>query len=237
LVDHHFQVVRRDHLKSNCQSVAVTAAEIIITAKGGNEMVKMVKYCDVCDTFKEWLAKNGHHFNRKYKIRHYVKRESLRIYFEDVTPELHCYVSEGNIGTFVQFKGRCWDLLEDFDYGIRRGRNRKYYCGICRDRERKYYDTPQELLIEHSFENFLEWVNDHFTPFHVLELRQYQGMTSARIIDTREADSKHTAEREASGEILLKLRKVAPGSPPAFKNLDKMKIAFIPVIKGKGSAS
>jgi hypothetical protein len=57
-------------------------------------MVKMVKYCDVCDTFREWLAKSGHRFNRKYKIRHFHKRESLRIYFEDVTPELHCYVSD-----------------------------------------------------------------------------------------------------------------------------------------------
>jgi hypothetical protein len=194
-------------------------------------MIKMVKYCDVCVTFKEWLAKNGHRFNRKYKIRNYDKGESIHIYFEDVTPELHCYVSEGNVGTSVHFKGRCWDLLEDFDYSIRRGRNRKYYCGICT--EAKHYDTPQELLIEHSFENFLEWVNENFTPFHVLELAQCQGMTSARIIDTREPDSKHAAEREQFKGILLKLRKVAPGNPPAFKNLDKMKIWFIPVIKGQ----
>lgn len=198
-------------------------------------MVKMIKYCDVCDTFKDWLADNGHRFNRKYKIRHYDKRESLRIYFEDVIPELHCYVSEGNMGTFVKFKGRCWDLLEDFDFFIKRNRNRKYYCGICT--EPKYYNTPQELLIDHSFENFLAWVNDHFTPFHVLELTQCQGMTSARIIDTHEPDNRHTADREELGNVLLQLRKVGPGSPSAFKTLDKMKITFIPVIKEKGKAS
>ena len=199
------------------------------------KFLKMVKYCDVCDTFKQWLAENGHRFNLRYKIRNYDKGESLRIYFEDVTPELHCYVYEGNVGTSVHFKGQCWDLLEDFDYVMMRGRNRKYYCDLCT--KRKYYDTPQELVFEHSFENFLEWVNEKFTPFHVLELTQCKGMTSARIIDTREPDSRHTAERERFKDLLSDLRQIGPGNPPMFKNLDKMKIAFIPVIKEKGNTS
>jgi len=197
------------------------------------KVLKRVEYCDVCVTFKEWLAQNGHRFNRKYKIRHYAKRELVSIYFEDVTPELHCYVYEGNVGTSVHFKGQCWDLLEDFAYVMCRGRNRKYYCDLCT--KRKYYDTPQELLFEHSFENFLEWVNEKFTPFHVLELTQCQGMTSARIIDTREPDSKHTAERERFKDILSGLKQIGHGNPPMFKSFDKMKIAFIPVIKEKGN--
>ena len=189
------------------------------------------KYCDVCVTFKEWLAKNGHRFNRKCKIRHYNKGTSIRIYFEDVAPELHCYIYEGNVGTSVHLKGRCWDLLEDFDYVMRRGRDRKYYCDLCR--KPKYYDTPQELLIEHSFENFLEWVNENFTPFHALELTQCQGMTSARIIDTREPDVKHEAEREEFKDFLSGLKKISPGNPPVFENFDNMKIVFMPVIKEK----
>jgi hypothetical protein len=197
-------------------------------------MVKMVQYCDVCDTFKEWLAKNGHRFNRKFKIRHYVKRNLISIYFEDVTPELHCYVYEGNIGTSVHFKGQFWDLLQDFDYFMMRGKNHKYYCCMCT--KRKYYDTSQELLIDHSFENFLEWVNDHFTPFHALELTQCQGMTSARIIDSREPESKHEAGRDKLKEFLSGLRKIGPGTPLAFPNLDNMKTMFIPVIKEKGNA-
>jgi hypothetical protein len=92
------------------------------------KVLKRVAYCDVCVTFKEWLSDNGHRFNRKYKIRHYDKGESIGIYFEDVTPELHCYVYEGNVGTSVHFKRRFWDFLEDFDYVMRRGRNRKYYA-------------------------------------------------------------------------------------------------------------
>jgi hypothetical protein len=182
-------------------------------------MGRMVSYCDVCNTFKQWLADNGHRFNRKYKIRHYAKRESISIYFQDVTPELHSYVSEGNIGTYVQFRGRCWDLLDNFDYAIRRGRNRKYYCGMCL--APKYFDTPQELLIEHSFENFLEWVNENFTPFHRLELTKCEGMTSARIIDTREPDSKHAAERAIFKDLLSGLRKMGLTTHPPSRILMK----------------
>ena len=195
------------------------------------KILKHIKYCDVCDTFKEWLADNGHRFNLKYKIRHYHKRNYISIYFEDVIPELHCYVYEGNVGTSVHFKGICWDLLEDFDYFMMRGRNRKYYCDLCL--ERKYYNTPQELLHEHSFENFLKWVNEKFTPFHALELSGCKGMTSARIIDTREPDSKHAVGRERLKGLLLGLRKVGGGESFTFKDLDNMKTIFIPVIKSK----
>jgi len=197
--------------------------------------LKMVKYCNVCDTFKEWLADNEHRFNRKPKIRHYDKGESLRIYFEDVIPEIDCYVNEVGMGIAANFRRRFWDYIEDFDFFIKRNRNRKYFCGLCR--EPKLYNTPQDLLIDHSFENFLEWVNNHFTPFHVLELLQCQRMTSARIIDIREPDSRHASDREAFQDFLSKLRKVGPGSPPAFKNLDNMKITFIPVLKEKGKTS
>lgn len=190
---------------------------------------RRIEYCDVCDTFKEWLVENGHRFHRNYKIRHYAKSKTLRIYFEDVTQELSCYVSQGGIGTSVHFKGICWDIVKDFDFFIKRGRNSKYYCELCK--ERKYYDTPQELLIDHSFENFLEWINNHFTQHHLLELSQCEGMTRAKIIDTRELYSDHEHERKEFKSFLLGLRKLGPGYPLAFENLEKMKFTFIPVIK------
>jgi len=168
---------------------------------------------EVCNTFKDWLAKNGNRFNRKYKIRHYKKRGFLRIYFEDVTPEIHCHLNEpGGVAVSVHFRGKFWDYLVDLDCAIRRARNRKYYCGFCL--EPKYYKTPQELLIEHSFETLLEWVNEKFTSSHVLELVGYPGFTAASIIDKKE---------------------LPDASPSVPSNSDKMKMtAVIPVIIGKG---
>jgi hypothetical protein len=198
------------------------------------KVLKRVKYCDVCDLFKKWLVENGHRFHRKYKIRNCDKGKSLRIYFDDVTPELRCYVSEGTIGISVHFKGECWDLLEEFDYFIRRGRNQKYYCTFCK--EPKYYNTPQELLIDHSFENFLGWINDHFTQFHALELVKYSGSTCAFIIDTRESDRKDERNREAFRTLLKNLKRLGDDSPAPF-HADKIKTTVIPVIKRKRESS
>jgi len=171
---------------------------------------KKVNTYEVCNIFKEWLAIHGHRFNRKYKIRHYKKRGILRIYFEDVTPKIHCFVNEpSGVAVSVWFRGKFWDYLVDLDCAVRRAKNRKYYCGFCL--ESKYYKTPQELLIDHSFETFLEWINEKFTSYHVLELLGYPGFTAASIIDTKE---------------------LPDASPRVPRNSDNMTV--IPVIIGKG---
>ncbi len=193
-------------------------------------VVKRVNYCNVCDTFKTWLSENGHRFNRTYKIRHYDKGESLRIYFEDVTLKIRCHVSN-NISVYVQHQGEHWDYLEDFDCYIKCGRNHKYYCGYCF--KQKHYNTPQELLIDHSFEKFLDWATKKFTPHHVLELTRCGGATSARILDTREPEYAHIVGRGALKEFLVGLRKVDGSIAFTSDDLDKTKIAIIPVIKGK----
>jgi len=195
---------------------------------------KKVNNYEICKTFKEWLAKNGHRFNHKFKVRHYKKRGILRLYFEDVTPEIHCSVNE-RIGVVVSvyFRRKFWDYLVDLDCAIRRAKSRKYYCGFCE--EPKYYKTPQDLLIDHSFETFLEWVNDNITSSHVLELRESAGgSTEAIIIDTRLPDSIYTRRRAAFGNLLKGLKRLPDESPRASKNSDDMKITVIPIIKGEG---
>jgi len=187
---------------------------------------------NICNTFKEWLSTNGYRFNHKFKIRHYKSRGFLNIYFENVTPEIVCSVNE-NIGVDVDvyLRRKYWDSLSDFDCAIKRAKNRKYYCAFCE--EPQYYKTPQELLINHSFETFLKWANEKFTSSHVLELRKsVGGSTEAIIIDTSLPDSLYTERRAAFGNLLTAL---SDDDPITIKNLDKMKIMVIPIIKGKGS--
>jgi hypothetical protein len=173
--------------------------------------INKINHYDICKTFKEWLAENEHRFNLKCKVRHYKTRGFLRIYFEGVTPEIFCSVVEsGCIGITVgvQYRRRVWDLLCDFDCNIKRAKNREYYCSFCN--KPLFYKTPQKLLIDHSFEPFLEWVNCHLTSSHVLELREIgQGSTEAIIVD---------------------LKGKAQGS---FNNLDNIMTTRIPVIKGE----
>jgi len=195
---------------------------------------KKVNNYEICKTFKDWLAKNGHRFNRKYKIRHYKKRGILRIYFEDVTPEIHCSVNERTgVCNAIYYKRKCWDLICDLECAIAHAKNGKYYCKFCDPP--KLYDTYQELLIEHSFENFLEWVNETFTSSHVLELRKgVGGATEAIIIDTSLPDSLYTERRAAFGKLLKGLKRLPDGSPCAPKNSREMMTAVIPVITGQG---
>ena len=176
--------------------------------------VKKRQYYDICNTFKEWLAKNGHRFDRKCTVRHYKIRELLYIYFEGVTPEITCSViGSGCIGVSVtvQFRRKCWDILIDFDCNVKRTKDGQYYCSLCQ--EPLFYATPQELFIAHSFETFLEWVNEHFTSSHVLEIMGARGFTAARIIDPKELSDE---------------------SPRTANSSDGIMITKIPVIKGGG---
>ena len=76
------------------------------------------------------------------------------------------------------------DFIYDLECAVRRGRNRKYYCVFCEPPT--YYKTPKELVITHTFENFLEWVNEKFTTDHVVKLENYDGWCSGRIITKKE---------------------------------------------------
>ena len=188
----------------------------------------------ICEIFKEWFAENKHRFNQKFRIRHYKSREykHVDLYFENVAPEIVCSVNE-NVGVDVDvyLRRKYWDSLVDLDCAIKRAKNRKYYCAFCE--EPQYYKTPQELLIDHSFETFLKWANEKFTSSHVLELRKsVGGSTEAIIIDTSLPDSLYSERRAAFGKLLTAL---SDDDPITIKNLDKMKITVIPIIKGKGS--
>jgi hypothetical protein len=96
-------------------------------------------------------------------------------------------------------------------------------------------NTAQELLMAHSFENFLEWVNEHFTSSHVLELQESAGgSTEAIIIDTSLPDSRYTKRRAAFGILLKELKRLPDKSPRPSNHSDEIKTTVIPIIKGEG---
>jgi hypothetical protein len=195
--------------------------------------IKNRKYYDICNTFKEWLAKNEHRFDLKCKVRHYKTRGLLHVYFEGVTPEIICSVNERlGVAVDVHYKRKYWDSLSDMDCAVRRGKNRKYYCGFCEPPT--FYKTPQELLIAHSFETFLEWVNEHFTSSHVLELQESAGgSTDAILIDTSLPGSRYTKRRAAFGILLKELKRLPDKSQRPSNHSEKIKTVVMPVIKGE----
>lgn len=141
----------------------------------------------VCEIFKEWFAENQHRFNQKCRIRHYKSREykHVDLYFENVAPEIRCWVSEGlTLEIAAYYERDLVDFIDDLECAVRRGRNRKYYCNFCDPRT--YYKTPKELVITHTFENFLKWANEKFTVDHVLKLEHDKYWYSGRLMTKKE---------------------------------------------------
>ncbi len=92
------------------------------------------------------------------------------------------------------------DFIYDLECAVRRGRNRKYYCVFCDPPT--YYKTPKELVITHTFEHFLEWVNEKFTTDHVLKLEHDVHWYSGRIMTKKEL-LENPVEEPADNEATL----------------------------------
>jgi len=141
----------------------------------------------ICEIFKEWFAENKHRFIQKCRIRHYKSREykHVDLYFENVAPEIMCWVSEGlTLEIAAYYERTIVDFIYDLECTVVRGRNRKYYCSFCDPPN--YYKTPKELVVAHTFENFLKWANEKFTTDHVLRLEHGTYWYSGRIITKKE---------------------------------------------------
>lgn len=167
----------------------------------------------ICEIFREWFAENKHRFNQKCRIRYYKNREynHVEIDFVNVAQEIRCWVNEGSVLEIAaRHEGKIVDFIIDLECLVCRGENRKYFCGFCL--KRKYYNTPKELVIEHTYENFLEWANEKFTTDHVLKLEYYVNWGGSKII-TKQELLDNPIEEQADGNAVL----------------------IIPVIKGDGA--
>ena len=155
----------------------------------------------ICEIFREWFTDNKHRFNEKCRIRYYKSREykHVEIYFENVIREVRCWVNESfTLEIAAYHKGELIDFVDDLECSIHRGRDRKYYCGFCETP--KYYKTPKELVIEHTFEEFLEWANEKFNTDHVLKLWYYAGRwRDGKIISKKKLLENPIQEKEQTG--------------------------------------
>ncbi len=118
-------------------------------------------------TFIDWFAANSERFVVEPELSE-RKNNSLSIRFAGIAPEIgftvswNPHASLGEIAASVTYKDCCWDILQSIEVEPRRNSSGKYYCEMCKLESRKFYSTYGELLAEHSFETFLEWINKNF---------------------------------------------------------------------------
>ena len=156
----------------------------------------------ICEIFREWFAENKHRFNQKCRIRYYKNREfnHVHIDFENVAKEISCWVNENEtLAIAAVYEKEIIDFIIDLECTVRRGKNRKYYCGFCEPPT--YYKTPKELVVEHTFENFLEWANEKFNTDHVLKLEYCGGRwCSGKILSKKELKKNPIKKKEKTGD-------------------------------------
>ena len=78
-------------------------------------------------------------------------------------------VRENGLSVSVEWQGECFDLVFDLDISPRRNES-GYFCGCCLPEYVVHYPTREALLVGHSFEPFLEWVNDRVARAETLSL-------------------------------------------------------------------
>src|SRR5919106_872657 len=69
------------------------------------------------------------------------------------------HVYEVDVGIYIVYQGKTWDMLPDFDVFQRRTPTGHYYCDACTAPE--LFPSRAALWIAHSFEPLLAWANDY----------------------------------------------------------------------------
>jgi len=186
-----------------------------------NTIKKKERDFSICEMFREWFAENKQRFNQKCSIRYYKKREynHVEIDFENVAKEIRCWVNENlTLEIAAVYENEIIDFIADFECSVRRGRNRKYYCGFCDPPT--YCNTPKELVIEHTFEKFLKWANEKFTINHVLKLEYRDRWCASKIMSKKELKNNPIKKEEKTGDnaVLIIPMINCDGAPVLYGN-------------------
>lgn len=115
----------------------------------------------VFKTFCKWVKDNRMRFDHPPYI-HFFTQRHFGVLFTGISPRILTIISKSG-GNFVNvsLNGQMWDDLREFDANYARRSDGTYFCKLCKEPE--LFQSRQELLIRHSWEPMLEWMNSNFT--------------------------------------------------------------------------
>lgn len=175
--------------------------------------------------FREWLASARHRLLVPLQI---VGRtgSTLNLRFVGINPHLFIYLHAWELGVAVVHHQKCRDLIFAIEtYSQRRPRG--YVCRFCRRGgicAPKIYSTQASLWRAHTFEPFLNWVNDELAPAKWLCLFSTSGMTSASLL----VDEGQVSQRVCINPDAL-FREVHPDGSIRMISDDETIIELLPV--------
>jgi hypothetical protein len=182
----------------------------------------------MCETFIEWFDHNRNRFKRECGIRYFPKEKHVRITIKDITPEIQMKLyNHAGLTISVHYRGKHWDTIGDFDCSVMQAEEGGYFCPFCV--QPKFYKTWKDLIINNTFEPFLKYVNEYFTPSNFLFLEVNKGSTYAQIIDTGKPAQ---IEEDIRQNFYTLLAELASKNPKPSLKEDHRIMTLIPVIKG-----
>lgn len=127
--------------------------------------------------FKEWIATN----NLDSIIEQDKSRDTV-FYFKNITRLLEIWVSSTEIIIAPMYRKACFDMLRCIDIYPAKS-EMGYYCSECQDQPPLYYNSLKELMINHSFNELLEWYKETIIPGNSIYLMRLdrRGSTWAKI--------------------------------------------------------
>lgn len=127
--------------------------------------------------FKEWIVLN----NLDSTIEQDKSRETI-FYFKDITRQLEIRVRSADIVVAAIYRNSCFDMLRCIETYPAKSED-GYYCEECNKQPPLIYKSLKELIIQHSFNELIDWYRETITPENSLFLMRKGicGSTWARI--------------------------------------------------------
>jgi hypothetical protein len=130
--------------------------------------------------FLNWLKANRNRFRLIPRvIRH--QKNSIVLNFIGISSSIRMLLyPDTGITVSVFWQGKVWDFIGDFDVAVQKSES-GYYCALCNEEHQSYYPTREALILQHCFEQFLEWSNSELADMKWLVLHESSCGTSAKL--------------------------------------------------------
>ncbi len=135
--------------------------------------------------FSRWFKENSHRFNHKPLIIEKSKTH-IRLQYDGIISDISPMICPGGIELAVYHNDpeHYFDLICEFEIEVYKMGKKIYCCKMCKDywdekntdkslNLKKYiiYDSAQELIIKHTYEEFLKWTNKNIKESNYLILQ------------------------------------------------------------------
>jgi hypothetical protein len=132
--------------------------------------------------FDQWLSSNRKLFRHSPVIVK-SRKKYFTMRFHGINSAIGCIITSYDYSISVDYKGECWDLIDEEYVCEQRTPSGQYFCEACEPESRKLFSTRFALWEDHIFKPILNWASNNLLKTKWLCLFQCEGSTMAKVVD------------------------------------------------------